>query len=156
MTWTRVRLKGKTRSHVRRRRRGSPLAEWPSSLSPHSHTSRPVFVSVALPSLPLSLLLSPSLSLSFILICLFFSWPCFTLLSLLPLPMTLRLMQSSFRSVSQDEVFPLRAPFAVYEPCITRFLGHNCDPDQDGKITLAEWGECLSISPGKQQFFLHK
>ena len=54
------------------------------------------------------------------------------------------------RVVSQDEVFPLRAPFAVYEPCITPFLTHNCDPDQDGKITLAEWGECLDISPGEQ------
>ena len=54
------------------------------------------------------------------------------------------------RVVSQDEVFPLRAPFAVYEPCITPFLTQDCDPDRDGKITLAEWGECLDIDAGEQ------
>lgn len=53
------------------------------------------------------------------------------------------------RLVSQDELFPLRAPFTVLEPCISPFLSVQCDPDGDGEISLAEWGQCLDIPPGE-------
>ena len=52
------------------------------------------------------------------------------------------------RTVSADELFPLRAPFLSMEPCIAKFLNENCDPNQDGQITLHEWGQCLGVHMG--------
>ncbi|XP_054160824.1 SPARC-like [Oppia nitens] len=49
------------------------------------------------------------------------------------------------RQVSRHELFPLRAPLLSMESCISDFL-NGCDPNDDHKITLVEWGECLGAT----------
>ncbi|KAI1296930.1 Sparc [Halotydeus destructor] len=49
------------------------------------------------------------------------------------------------RTVSRHELFPLRAPFLSMEPCISDFL-NLCDSNNDHKVTLVEWGQCLQES----------
>ncbi|XP_018022874.1 SPARC [Hyalella azteca] len=46
--------------------------------------------------------------------------------------------------VSRHELFPLRAPLLTLEHCIAPFLD-SCDPNDDHKITLKEWGVCLKL-----------
>lgn len=48
------------------------------------------------------------------------------------------------RSVSIHELFPIRAPLMSLEHCIAPFL-ESCDPDNDHRITLQEWGKCLQL-----------
>lgn len=48
------------------------------------------------------------------------------------------------RSVSRHELFPIRAPLMSLEHCIAPFL-ESCDPNDDHRITLAEWGKCLGL-----------
>lgn len=50
--------------------------------------------------------------------------------------------QPEDRHVSRHELFPLRAPLLSMESCISLFLD-SCDPNDDHKITLNEWGKCL-------------
>lgn len=38
------------------------------------------------------------------------------------------------------------------ESCISVFLT-SCDPNDDHKITLEEWGQCLGADKGKVQYF---
>jgi len=49
------------------------------------------------------------------------------------------------RSVSRHELFPIRAPLMALEHCIAPFL-ESCDPDDDHRITLKEWGMCLELN----------
>jgi len=51
------------------------------------------------------------------------------------------------RSVSRHELFPIRAPLMALEHCIAPFL-ESCDPDDDHRITLKEWGKCLELDEG--------
>lgn len=55
------------------------------------------------------------------------------------------------RTVSADELFPLRAPFLSMEPCIGKFLYEDCDPNQDRKVTFFEWSQCLKVPPEDMQ-----
>jgi len=48
------------------------------------------------------------------------------------------------RTVSRHELFPIRAPLMALEHCIAPFL-ESCDPDDDHRITLKEWGKCLEL-----------
>jgi len=48
------------------------------------------------------------------------------------------------RTVSRHELFPIRAPLVALEHCISPFL-ESCDPDNDHRITLKEWGKCLEL-----------
>lgn len=48
------------------------------------------------------------------------------------------------RSVSRHELFPIRAPLMSLEHCIAPFL-ESCDPNDDHRITLQEWGNCLKL-----------
>ncbi|XP_055605391.1 SPARC [Uranotaenia lowii] len=47
-------------------------------------------------------------------------------------------------SVSRHELFPIRAPLMALEHCIAPFL-ESCDPNDDHRITLQEWGKCLEL-----------
>lgn len=47
-------------------------------------------------------------------------------------------------SVSRHELFPIRAPLMALEHCIAPFL-ESCDPNNDHRITLQEWGNCLEL-----------
>lgn len=128
--------KGEARSHVRRRRRrGSPLAEWPTGLLfPHSHTS-------------LSRLrfrcAGPALSLSFS-----FSLPYSS-----PDPSSTPLLTAAddlcnprSTAVSTNKVFPLWVSLSVYEASTSvRFHGDNSHPDIEGTLTRTEWVKCLSV-----------
>lgn len=58
------------------------------------------------------------------------------------------------RSVSRHELFPIRAPLMALEHCIAPFL-ESCDPDDDHRITLKEWGKCLQLDEVGVMFFLH-
>jgi secreted protein acidic and rich in cysteine len=49
------------------------------------------------------------------------------------------------RSVSRHELFPIRAPLVSLEHCIAPFL-ESCDKDDDHRITLKEWGNCLELN----------
>lgn len=53
--------------------------------------------------------------------------------------------QPSDRHISRHELFPLRAPLLSMETCISNFLD-NCDSNNDHKITLVEWGQCLGAT----------
>jgi hypothetical protein len=48
------------------------------------------------------------------------------------------------RTVSRHELFPIRAPLMALEHCIAPFL-ETCDPDNNHRITLKEWGKCLEL-----------
>lgn len=52
--------------------------------------------------------------------------------------------ESHDRSVSIHELFPIRAPLMSLEHCIEPFL-KSCDPNDDHRITLKEWGSCLQL-----------
>lgn len=52
--------------------------------------------------------------------------------------------ESHDRSVSIHELFPIRAPLMSLEHCIEPFL-KSCDPNDDHRITLKEWGNCLQL-----------
>lgn len=54
------------------------------------------------------------------------------------------------RHVSRHELFPLRAPLLSMESCISDFLD-NCDSNNDHKITLVEWGECLGATDAEME-----
>lgn len=58
------------------------------------------------------------------------------------------------RSVSIHELFPIRAPLMSLEHCIEPFL-KSCDPNDDHRITLKEWGSCLQLEEvgNRLQFF---
>lgn len=45
------------------------------------------------------------------------------------------------RSVSLHELFAVKAPLLVLEHCIVPFI--SCDPDDNHRFTLQEWGKCL-------------
>lgn len=55
------------------------------------------------------------------------------------------------RSVSIHELFPIRAPLMALEHCIAPFL-ELCDPDDDHRITLQEWGKCLQLDEGDMEY----
>jgi len=50
--------------------------------------------------------------------------------------------------VSRHELFPIRAPLLALEHCISPFLD-GCDADEDHRVTLEEWANCLQISAGE-------
>ncbi|XP_055905130.1 SPARC [Eupeodes corollae] len=50
------------------------------------------------------------------------------------------------RSVSRHELFPIRAPLVSLEHCIAPFL-ESCDQNNDHRVTLVEWGNCLELEP---------
>ncbi|KAG8190866.1 hypothetical protein JTE90_010291 [Oedothorax gibbosus] len=54
------------------------------------------------------------------------------------------------RQVSRHELFPIRAPLMAMEHCIAPFLD-SCDANDDHKITLLEWGNCLGLEQGEIQ-----
>jgi hypothetical protein len=54
------------------------------------------------------------------------------------------------RHVSRHELFPLRAPLLSMESCISEFL-NNCDANDDHKITLVEWGQCLGATDAEME-----
>lgn len=56
------------------------------------------------------------------------------------------------RSVSIHELFPIRAPLMALEHCIAPFL-ELCDPDDDHRITLQEWGKCLQLDEVRQNLY---
>lgn len=47
-------------------------------------------------------------------------------------------------TVSRHELFPIRAPLMALEHCIAPFL-ETCDPNNDHRISLQEWGNCLEL-----------
>jgi len=55
------------------------------------------------------------------------------------------------RSVSIHELFPIRAPLMSLEHCIAPFL-ESCDPNDDHRITLQEWGKCLQLDEGDMEY----
>ncbi|XP_015906707.1 SPARC [Parasteatoda tepidariorum] len=48
------------------------------------------------------------------------------------------------RHVSRHELFPIRAPLMAMEHCVAPFLD-SCDVNDDHKISLFEWGNCLGL-----------
>jgi len=54
------------------------------------------------------------------------------------------------RSVSRHELFPIRAPLMTLEHCIAPFL-ESCDPNDDHRISLSEWGKCLGLDEDDMQ-----
>lgn len=56
--------------------------------------------------------------------------------------------ESHDHSVSLHELFPIRAPLMSLEHCIAPFL-ETCDPDNNHRITLKEWGKCLELEEGE-------
>ncbi|XP_067133435.1 SPARC-like [Centruroides vittatus] len=48
------------------------------------------------------------------------------------------------RVVSRHELFPIKATLLSMEHCIAPFLD-NCDANNDHRITLLEWGQCLGL-----------
>jgi len=55
------------------------------------------------------------------------------------------------RSVSLHELFPIRAPLMSLEHCIAPFL-ESCDPDNNHRIYLQEWGNCLQLEEGDMEY----
>lgn len=58
------------------------------------------------------------------------------------------------RSVSRHELFPIRAPLMSLEHCIAPFL-ESCDPNDDHRITLKEWGGCLELDEVSATIFVY-
>ncbi|GIY15588.1 secreted protein acidic and rich in cysteine [Caerostris extrusa] len=54
------------------------------------------------------------------------------------------------RHVSRHELFPIRAPLMAMEHCVAPFLD-SCDVNDDHKITLLEWGNCLGLNEDEIQ-----
>jgi len=49
------------------------------------------------------------------------------------------------KAVTHHELIPITAPVIPMESCIKPFL-ERCDADNDGVMTLMEWGQCLGLS----------
>ncbi|RCN33206.1 Kazal-type serine protease inhibitor domain protein [Ancylostoma caninum] len=52
------------------------------------------------------------------------------------------------KAVSHHELIPITAPVIPMESCIKPFL-EGCDTDNDGTISIHEWGKCLGLKDGK-------
>uniref|UniRef100_A0A0N5AG27 Follistatin-like domain-containing protein n=1 Tax=Syphacia muris TaxID=451379 RepID=A0A0N5AG27_9BILA len=50
--------------------------------------------------------------------------------------------------VSHHELIPITAPVIPMESCIKPFL-QGCDIDNDGNISIKEWGKCLGLKEGQ-------
>lgn len=51
------------------------------------------------------------------------------------------------KHVSHHELIPITAPVIPMESCIKPFL-ENCDVNNDGNISIMEWGKCLGLKEG--------
>ncbi|KJH47077.1 hypothetical protein DICVIV_06837 [Dictyocaulus viviparus] len=51
------------------------------------------------------------------------------------------------KAVSHHELIPITAPVIPMESCIKPFL-EGCDTDNDGTISIIEWGKCLGLKEG--------
>ncbi|VDK45254.1 unnamed protein product [Anisakis simplex] len=58
------------------------------------------------------------------------------------------------KHVSHHELIPITAPVIPMESCIKPFL-ESCDANNDGNISIMEWGKCLGLKEGQQlvQYF---
>jgi hypothetical protein len=54
------------------------------------------------------------------------------------------------KHVSHHELIPITAPVIPMESCIKPFL-EKCDSNNDGSITIKEWGKCLGLKEGEIQ-----
>ena len=54
------------------------------------------------------------------------------------------------KQVSHHELIPITAPVIPMESCIKPFLEH-CDANNDGSISIKEWGICLGLKEGEIQ-----
>jgi len=54
------------------------------------------------------------------------------------------------KQVSHHELIPITAPVIPMESCIKPFL-ETCDANNDGSITIMEWGKCLGLKEGEIQ-----
>ena len=54
------------------------------------------------------------------------------------------------RSISHDELLSITAPLKPLEHCTGPFL-EKCDENDNGIITLEEWGMCLGLEEGEFQ-----
>ncbi|KAE9421024.1 hypothetical protein Angca_002148 [Angiostrongylus cantonensis] len=51
------------------------------------------------------------------------------------------------KAVSHHELIPITAPVIPMESCIKPFL-ESCDTNNDGTISIVEWGKCLGLKDG--------